>query len=125
MPDALNPARGMKIEDRLFQHHDPMIAKEDWVAVNTALMQDIGAEKWLKRLVGALTTPVSLDDMQDATLNPYTVIVFAPQLREPELKEISVADWIKTNAQLIEKHSPATWLWRLLEIMEASSDTGK
>lgn len=114
--ELISPALAMKIEGRLFQVHEPMIAKEDWVAVNAALINDIGSEKWLRRLVAVLTTSVSLDEMEDATLNPYTVITFAPQLQEPKL---SVEEWIEANSRLIKKIGPANWLWRLLEAMEA------
>lgn len=120
----INPSLSVIIAERLFQKHEPMIAKEDWVAVNTALMKDIGEEKWLKRLLAALETTASLDELEDATLNPYAVISFAPQSYDKPSHLMDNKNWIDANIMIIRKIGQNAWLWRLLDVMETDKLTG-
>ncbi len=49
-----NPYYAIVIAKHLSEDHEPLIAEEDWVKANAKLIEEIGAEEWLHRLLGTL-----------------------------------------------------------------------
>jgi hypothetical protein len=49
-----NPYYAIVIAESLNKEHEPIIAEEDWVKVNVKLINEIGAEEWLHRLLDVL-----------------------------------------------------------------------
>lgn len=49
-----NPYYAIVIDKTLSEDHEPLIAEEDWVKANAKLIEDIGAEEWLHRLLDIL-----------------------------------------------------------------------
>jgi hypothetical protein len=49
-----NPYYAIVIAKNLSEDHEPLIAEEDWVKANAKLIQEIGAEEWLHRLLDVL-----------------------------------------------------------------------
>jgi hypothetical protein len=40
-----------KIDPVFCKEHDPLVSEEEWIKVNTQLISEIGAEKWLSLLL--------------------------------------------------------------------------
>lgn len=49
-----NPYYAIVIAKSLNEDHEPLITEEDWIKANAKLIQEIGAEEWLHRLLDTL-----------------------------------------------------------------------
>lgn len=52
----INPFYAINISPILSSEHEPMTTKEMWVKANLKLMDEIGTEEWLNRLLRVLET---------------------------------------------------------------------
>lgn len=50
----VNPFYAINISPSLVLKHEPMVSKDKWVKVNANLIDEMGKEEWLKRLLSAL-----------------------------------------------------------------------
>ena len=50
----LNPFYAIEIATVLAEPHDTMVSEDQWVAANAKLIQEIGAEMWLRELLTLL-----------------------------------------------------------------------
>ncbi len=50
----LNPFYAIEIAPILAEPHDTMVSEDQWVAANAKLIQEIGAEAWLRGLLTVL-----------------------------------------------------------------------
>ena len=50
----INPFYAINLSPSLLAEHEPMIAKEKWIQVNSKLIDEIGKEEWLKQLLKVL-----------------------------------------------------------------------
>lgn len=59
-----NPVYAISINRDLIGSHEPIVPKERWIEANQRLMDEIGAEEWLRRLLAVLEGdyPASPDD---------------------------------------------------------------
>jgi hypothetical protein len=59
----INPYYAVNIEPDLAQIHEPIVSRELWVQTNRKLIDQLGAEEWLQRLLDVLQGeyPTSLD----------------------------------------------------------------
>lgn len=46
-----NPFYCCNINENLIEKHEPLISEDLWIKANTKIIQEIGAEKFLKRLL--------------------------------------------------------------------------
>ena len=51
-----NPSYAVNVADVLCTPHPPLVSKEEWVAANAQLLQELGAEAWLHTLLDVLET---------------------------------------------------------------------
>ena len=60
----INPIYAVSIDPNLTGHHEPIVPKERWIEANEKLIDEIGAEGWLRRLLGILegNYPTNPDD---------------------------------------------------------------
>jgi hypothetical protein len=60
----INPYYAINIDPRLLDEHPPIVTQSDWIEANLRLMDEIGAHKWLERLLAVLQGdyPVGPDD---------------------------------------------------------------
>jgi hypothetical protein len=67
---VVNPFYAVTIDATLAIEHEPIVSKSEWVKANLRVMEEIGAERWLYRLLDVLETggPRSPDAGDDA---PY------------------------------------------------------
>lgn len=49
-----NPFYAINILPALCAEHEPMVSKETWIKANAKMIDEIGKEEWLKRLLSAL-----------------------------------------------------------------------
>jgi hypothetical protein len=61
----INPFYAIKIEPGLVAEHEPLVSEADWVRANIKLMDEIGTQEWLERLLAVLQDagPRNLDEM--------------------------------------------------------------
>ena len=52
----VNPFYAVNVAEGLCAPHPPLISKEEWVAANVQLLQELGAEAWLHTLLDVLET---------------------------------------------------------------------
>jgi hypothetical protein len=52
----VNPFYAVNIDATLAVEHEPHVSKSDWVKSNLRAMEEIGAERWLYRLLDVLET---------------------------------------------------------------------
>jgi hypothetical protein len=50
----VNPYNVVQIDSTLAQDHELLVSKEEWVQANSKLIEEIGAEAWLRLLLDAL-----------------------------------------------------------------------
>lgn len=60
----INPVYAISINPDLAASHEPIVPKERWIEANQRLMDEIGTEAWLRRLLVVLEGdyPASPDD---------------------------------------------------------------
>jgi len=54
--DAINPTIVINVSDRLQGKHEPLVTREQWIQANTSLIDELGAEAWLWRMLETLET---------------------------------------------------------------------
>ncbi len=50
----LNPFYAIQFAPYLTSEHEPMVSKEEWIAANIKLMDELGKEEWLRQLLEVL-----------------------------------------------------------------------
>lgn len=70
----INPIYAVSIDPDLVGSHEPLVSKERWIEANEKLIDEIGAETWLRRLLAVLegAYPTSPDDPTIADATPAT-----------------------------------------------------
>jgi hypothetical protein len=60
----INPIYAISIDPDLMGSHEPIVSKERWIEANERLIDEIGSETWLRRLLAVLegAYPTSPDD---------------------------------------------------------------
>ena len=60
----INPVYAVSIDQNLVGSHQPIIPRERWIEANQRLIDEIGPEEWLRRLLAVLEgdVPASPDD---------------------------------------------------------------
>jgi hypothetical protein len=60
----INPIYAVSIDPDLVGSHESLVSKERWIEANEKLIDEIGAETWLRRLLGVLEGdyPTKLDN---------------------------------------------------------------
>lgn len=60
----INPVYVVSIDPDLVGQHEAIVSKQRWIEANTKLINEIGAEEWLRRLLAILEGdyPSSPDD---------------------------------------------------------------
>lgn len=50
----INPFYAINLSDDLFGEHEPLVSTAQWVAANKKLIEEIGVEAWLEKLLTVL-----------------------------------------------------------------------
>lgn len=50
----INPYYAINFDPGLAAEHEPLVVEEQWIQANLRLMDEIGAQEWLERLLAAL-----------------------------------------------------------------------
>lgn len=114
-----NPFYAVEFATHIFKRHTEG-PKEDWVAANTHLIDDIGPEAWLGELLDSLSQTRAKYDGHDV-INPTVVINVSERLKVQHEITVSRSQWIQANAKLINEIGADRWLWRLLDVLENGS----
>lgn len=60
--DIINPALVVNISDRLQGEHEPLVTRELWIQANEKMIDGMGIEAWLWRLLETLETGGPVQD---------------------------------------------------------------
>lgn len=115
----INPFYAITIANHLFAHK-PITAEEDWLLLNTALIEDIGMEQWLEELLDALALSEEKYDGHDI-INPSTVVKLSESLRGKHETIVTRQEWVQANTKLAKELGVHTWLERLLETLRTGA----
>lgn len=63
----INPYYAVRISPSLTTEHEPMTSKEEWVKANIRLIEEIGSEAWLKRLLDILESPKPVSSVEESS----------------------------------------------------------
>lgn len=113
----VNPFYAVSLRGHMFFDHSSKSAQEDWVLLNAHLIEDIGAERWLKEFLEVISLPRSKYDGHDA-IDPTIAVRASDRLRGEHKPVVTRKQWIKANAKLIKELGAAEWLQLLLEVLE-------
>lgn len=68
----INPIYAINIEPDLAAEHEPLVSEAQWVQANVKLIEEIGAQAWLERLLAVLQGdyPRNTDELSDEPEGP-------------------------------------------------------
>jgi hypothetical protein len=112
-----NPFYAVILAPYLFENQELIATKEDWVLLNAQLIEDIGAETWLKELLDILSLPRVEYDGHDI-INPALTVKISDKLQGDHETVVTPGEWVEANVKLISELSPAKWLLKLLDTLE-------
>lgn len=67
----INPIYAVSIDPDLAGNHEPIVSKERWIEANEKLINEIGAEEWLGRLLAVLEGDYSTSPDDPTTADGY------------------------------------------------------
>lgn len=111
----INPASVVDIAGLYFASHEPMIARDDWLLLNTRLIESMSAQEWLTELLDTLSS--SDEESFAMTCSPYHVIELAPELKSKKPSTDKQA-WMAANVKIINELGAYQWLEELLNVLE-------
>ncbi len=112
----INPFYTVALASHVFKKHTEG-PKEDWVAANAHLIEDMGAKVWLDELLDVLSLSRAKYDGHDI-INPTLTINISDRLQGEHPPLVKREEWIAANVKLIEELGATAWLWLLLEVLE-------
>lgn len=68
----INPFYAINIEPDLAIAHEPLVTEADWIRANRRLIDEVGAQEWLERLLAILqgADPLNPDELATAPDKP-------------------------------------------------------
>lgn len=113
----VNPFYAVTFASHVFNKHNSLSSKEDWVAANAHTMNDIRPKVWLDEFLDVITLPREKYDGHDI-INPTAAVNVSDRLNGDHEPLITRELWIKANEKMIKEISPEAWLWQLLDVLE-------
>lgn len=114
--EIINPFLVIVATDYILKRQ-PVAAEEDWLLLNVAIMDDIGARAWLEELLDVLSLPQSKYDGHDI-VNPGIVVDISNDLaRKYELTHTR-DEWLDANEKLVETVGSREWLTLFLSFLK-------
>lgn len=114
--EIINPFLVVVATDYILKQQ-PIAAEEDWLLLNVALMDDIGARAWLEELLDVLSLPQSNYDGHDI-VNPGIVVDISDDLAHKYELTQTRNEWLDANENLIAKVGSQEWLTLLLAFLK-------
>lgn len=112
----VNPYSAINLSDSLFKPHEIRQSKEDWVANSLKLIDENGAEAWLRKLLDVLGSDKG--PLVQEMMNPFKAITFSARLQGRHEPIIEIDAWVQANLKLMNELGAGAWLWQLLGVLE-------
>lgn len=112
----LNPYYAVVFADHVFSQKS-ITTEEDWLLLNTGLIEDMGMAAWLEELLEVLSVSRAKYDGHDI-VNPSLVVAISGSLQGKHQPLVTRQEWIQANTQLAKELGADTWLQRLLETLQ-------
>lgn len=114
--EIINPFLVIVATDYILKQQ-PVAAEEDWLLLNVALMDNIGARAWLEELLDVLSLPQSKYDGHDI-VNPGIVVDISNDLASNYELMHTRNEWLDVNEKLIATVGSQEWLTLLLAFLK-------
>ena len=115
--NIMNPANAIIFANHLFSIDEPVSNKEDWIMLNTQLLESIGASVWLNQFLDSISLP--RDDYHGHDIiNPSLAVKISESLKDVAHPLISRDQWVEANTKLLGEIGNAQWLGKLLDLLE-------
>jgi hypothetical protein len=111
-----NPFYAVIFASHLFKKR-PETAKEDWILLNTQLIEEIGSSTWLEEFLDVISLPDKKYDGHDI-INPSLAVKISIRLQGDHPPLVKREQWIQANVKLMDELGFAKWLDRLLDVLE-------
>ena len=110
----VNPFYAITVAPQFTEEHEPAMSEAEWVRANVSLMGEIGAERWLRQLLGVLEGKAGAPE---GPINPSQAVnidlLFAAE--HPPLIEREM--WVDVNVMQIRNMGTEGWLRQLLDVL--------
>ncbi len=116
----VNPFSSFLVASELTKEHELTMSTDEWIKINTSLIESYGTESWLRQVITALEGKV----VADGRVNPSCVILIDPRFAEEHDFIIPRNEWLRANAMLIPQVGVEKWLSTFLDILEGDIPSG-
>jgi hypothetical protein len=113
----MNPYYAVTIKSSAFRGQQNKSVREDWLLLNTQLMNEIGAELWLNELLDVLSMDDDVFNGHDI-VRPNLTVRLSRSLEGEHEPLVTRERWVETNAKLVKEMGSRVWLDRLLDVLE-------
>ena len=117
----LNPFYVITCDPHLVEEHVPGMSEQVWVQANALLIEAMGAEQWLTRLLDALEGKVTGEN----PMNPGNAISIAPLFAAEHQPAFPKEVWVKANVRSIAEIGVESWLIRFLDVLRGNFVTAE
>jgi SEC-C motif-containing protein len=131
MSGVADPLEAVKLDPVLTEAHEPIVDEVTWLMGNVSVIEDEGAEPYLRNLLFTLAGgfPTSDTGRSNAAaiaallVNPFYAIELDPAHaeRSPSMSE---EEWIECNVAAIAELGAEGWLLRLLATLKGDPEPG-
>ena len=110
----INPFYAITVAPRLTAEHDPPMSEAEWIQANASLMREVGAERWLQRLLEVLEERAV---NSDEPMNPFHAVNIDPLFAAEHPPLIERDRWVDVNAMQVRTMGAEGWLRQLLDVL--------
>jgi hypothetical protein len=90
------------------------MSEAEWIQANASLIREVGAERWLKRLLDVLEEQAV---SPDEPVNPFHAVNIDPMFAAEHPPLIEREMWVDVNAMQVCNMGTEGWLRQLLDVL--------
>jgi hypothetical protein len=117
----LNPFYVITCDPHLIEEHVPGTSEQAWVQANALLIEAMGTEQWLTRLLDVLEGKFA----GESPMNPGNAISIAPLFAVEHQLAFPKEVWVKANVRSIAEIGVESWLIRFLDVLRGNFVTAE
>jgi hypothetical protein len=118
----INPFYAITVAPQLTAEHDPPMSEAEWIQANASLIREVGAERWLKRLLDVLEEKAV---NPDEPINPFHAVNIDPLFAAEHPPLIGRDMWVDVNAIQVRNIGTEGWLRQLLDVLSGDIVTAE
>lgn len=118
----INPFYAITIASQLTEEHEPTMDETEWVRANAALMEEMGAARWLRQLLDVLEGKAGA---LGGRIDPSQAVTIDPLFATPHPPLIEREMWVEVNVMHIRNMGTEGWLRQLLDVLDGDIVTAE